>query len=486
MKTLEQKTALRKQRERAEIARLEAEKARPKRKYYPIYFIFVVSIVCLVDEVTTNSGKFMGTIIADYFFDNGSAQANTIKTIVDYVIIMFSGAAMVLKPLADRYGRKKFLVIYTLGMGLGLLIISIAHGIPGYVAGSILIQFCIPHDIHGIYIQECAPQKKRGTYFSLCKGAATLGLIIVPLLRDILKVNVPGHSEAWRNVYFTVAVVGVVISAVAMFLMRESDAFIDQRLSFLYLSDEERAARAGAKNLEKQKYGIIEGLKHIFKNKQLLWLGISLGFVMCSYQLTSNYDVILKFGWAAKTVEGFRDNPVFTESMSALGNAEVNKMLYLYPVGCAFVQFFPGILADKYGRKRATTVFAVSSILTYALFYIGSVNVWNPYLLGFFIGAACGSVWSFGDLLLLMTSESVETRLRVSVNTAAVLFAGVFYGVGMGLFAIATLSGNDALIAPVTLVMSMIGLTVGSVTMFLKVKDTKNADMSTVSAGDYN
>ena len=486
MKTLEEKTALRKQREAAEISRLQEEKARPKRKYYSIYFLFIVSIVCLVDEVTTNSGKFMGTIIADYFFDNGSSQANTIKTIVDYVIVLFSGVAMVLRPLADRYGRKKFLVIYTLGMGLGLFIISVTHGIPGYVAGSILIQFCIPHDIHGIYIQECAPQNKRGTYFSLCKGTATLGLILVPLLRDIFLVNVTGHPEAWRNVYFVVAVIGVVISAVAMFLMRESDAFIDQRLAFLRLSDEERAAQASAKNLENQKYGIIEGIKHIFRNKQLLWLGISFGFVMCSYQLTSNYDVILKFGWAAKTFDGFKDNPVFTESMSALGNAEVNKMLYLYPVGCALVQFLPGILADKYGRKKATTFFAVSSIVTYALFYIGSVNVWNPYLLGFFIGSACGSVWSFGDLLLLMTSESVETRLRVSVNTSVFLFSGAFYGVGMGLFAVATLSGNDALIAPVTLIMSMIGLTVGSITMFLKVKDTKDVDISTVKAGDFN
>lgn len=483
----EEKVLKRKQKEAKEIAKLEREKAKPRFAGYWFYFVFIISIVYLVDEVTTNSGKFMGTIVADYFFENGQAQGNTIKTICEFGIMLFSGLAMVLRPLADRFGRKLFMVIYTIGMGLGLIIIGISHSLPGYVCGAVFIQFCIPHDIHAIYIQECAPDKKRGTYFSVCKGIATLGLVLIPIFRDLFKVNELGHPEAWRNIYFLIAVIALIIAIVAALLMRESDAYIDTRLAQLRLTDEERRLKKEQEGRDKERYGLIEGIKHIFRNKQLLWLGIAFGFVFISYQLTCNYDVILKFGWAQKTIPNF-DPLMFVqdEALSAAGNARINQMLYLYPVGCALVEFLPGVLADKIGRKKATSFFAIGSIITYILFYVGSVNAWNPYMLGFFIGAACGCVWSYGDLLLLMTSESVETNLRVSVNTAIYIFSGSFYGVGMGLFALFTLSGNDALIAPVTLAMAIVGLSVGTFFLFSKVKDTKDVDISTVKASDFN
>ena len=479
--------AKRKASEAREIAKLEREKAKPRVLGYAFFFLLIISMVYLVDEVTTNTGKFMGTIVADYFFENGRAQGNTIKTICEFGIMLFSGIAMVLRPLADRYGRKLFLVLYTIGMGLGLSIIGISHAIPGYVIGAIFIQFCIPHDMHAIYIQECAPANKRGTYYSICKGIATMGLVLIPILRDIFKVNEVGHPEAWRNIYLIIAAIAFVMAVLAAFLMRESDAYIDNRLAQLRLSDEERRAQKEQEGIDNEKYGIIEGLKHMFKNKQLLWLGIAFGFVFISYQLTSNYDVVLKYGWGKKTIPGF-DPMMFLENaeLSVMGNARINQMLYFYPVGCALVEFLPGILADKLGRKKATSFFAVGSIVSYVLFYIGSMNAWNPHFLGFLIGAACGCVWSYGDLLLLMTSESVETNLRVSVNTAVYLFSGAFYGVGMGVFALCTLSGNDGLIAPVTLVMAAVGLTVGTFFLFTRVKDTKDVDISTVKASDFN
>lgn len=477
----------RKAREAREIARLEREKAKPRYAGYAFYFLFVIAIVYLVDEVTTNSGKFMGTIVADYFFENGNAQGNTIKTICEFGIMLFSAVAMVLRPLADRYGRKLFLVLYTIGMGLGLGIIGVSHRLPGYVVGSILIQFCVPHDVHVIYIQECAPAEKRGTYFSLTKGLATCGLVLIPLFRDIFKVNEVGHPEAWRSIYLMIGLIGLVIAIIAAILMRESDVYINNRLEQLRLSDEERARIKAQEGIDREKYGLLQGLKHLFRNKQLLWLGISFGFVFIAYQLTSNYDVILKYGWGMKTIPDF-DPMMFLndEALSVAGNARINQMLYFYPVGCALIEFLPGFLADKIGRKKATSFFAVSAIASYVLFYIGAMNAWNPHLLGFLIGAACGSVWSYGDLLLLMTSESVETNLRVSVNTATYIFSGSFCGVGMGIFALCTLSGNDALIAPVTLGLAVVGLTVGSFFLFAKVKDTKDVDINTVKASDFN
>ena len=59
--------------------------------------------------------------------------------------------------------------------------------------------------------------------------------MLVPYLRDRLMTDV---SE-WRNVYFIPAVVGVVVCFIALMCARETDAFIESRLSYLRKTPEE-------------------------------------------------------------------------------------------------------------------------------------------------------------------------------------------------------------------------------------------------------
>jgi len=485
----------RKAKEAKEIAKLEKEKAKPKYLNYLFWFLFIISIAYLVDEVTSNVGKFMGTVIADHFFANGGGNKDALKLAADVCVYLTAAAAFVLRPLADRYGRKLFLVIYTLGMGVGMLAISVATegSIPGWAIGAIIIQFCTPQDVHAVYIQESVPQAKRGTYFSISKGIATIGMMLVPLFRYVFGVG-EALDDKWRNVYFALAMVGVFAALLCALFLRESDIFIDTRLAYLKKTDEERAKDKEATAVAEAKFGLLQGFKHLFKSKQLLWIGISFGFVFMAYQLTSGYDSITKYFW------GLQNNPTngvfdvkmfdsqaaeYIESFAVAGDKFVTQMLFLYPVGCAVIEFLPGIIADKIGRKKATFFFAAGSIIFYALFYVSARFVWSPYLTGLFIGAACGSVWSYGDLLLLMSSESTETPLRVSVNTATYIFSGVFYGAEMGIFSAITLITGDASIAPVTLVITMIGLAIGTFFLLTKVKDTKDVDIYTVKASDF-
>lgn len=57
-----EKKALRKQKE---IAKWEKEKARPKRSYYIIYLIFIVSLIYVTDEIASQIGTLIKTEIAN-------------------------------------------------------------------------------------------------------------------------------------------------------------------------------------------------------------------------------------------------------------------------------------------------------------------------------------------------------------------------------------------------------------------------------------
>ena len=171
----------RKLHEAKELERLKKEKNKPQFVGYLFFFIFVITMVYMVDEIATNIGKFLEMdVLGKIFGSIEKANVSSERALVTTLIAVISGCAMFLRPLADRFGRKIFLVIYTFGMGVAMLIIAITSTIPGWVVGTLLIQMCIPHDMQQVYIEECVPAKKRATYYTVIKAIATLGMLMIP------------------------------------------------------------------------------------------------------------------------------------------------------------------------------------------------------------------------------------------------------------------------------------------------------------------
>ena len=104
-------------REQKELAHWQKEKARPKNKAYFWYLMLVLTLIYIIDEVTTNSVTQVEDGLIASFFPNTDAQ-----TAEGYINLLSTAAIglMILscfyKPLADRFGRKIFLLINTLGM----------------------------------------------------------------------------------------------------------------------------------------------------------------------------------------------------------------------------------------------------------------------------------------------------------------------------------------------------------------------------------
>ena len=152
-----------------EIAKWEKERAKPKRNHYFAYMVFVITLIYMTDEIASQIGTLMKTEIAGDLLASFGASSVGMLDILGMVVVPFQLIGLVYKPLADKWGRKKFLVINTFGMSLALLIIFLSDNLVLYFLGACLIQFFIPHDMHVVYIMETAPAKHRARVYACIK-----------------------------------------------------------------------------------------------------------------------------------------------------------------------------------------------------------------------------------------------------------------------------------------------------------------------------
>lgn len=282
-RTKEEKKAL-------EIARLEKEKAKPKGRGYFAYFILIVSIVYIADELATQVGTQMQNVVASSFFaplvgeEFAVARMSLINTIAGFSV----GVAFLYRTLADRFGRKIFLVINSAGIAIGLFAMSIATNIPVYAVGAFVLQFFVPHDMHQVYIQECAPAKRRATVGAVITSIGTLAVFLIPLMRSIFLTET--DLSGWRIIYMVPALIGLAASVIALLFVRESDAFVDARLRQLRMTEEEKKAAAASKSKQENGVGLWAALKFCVSHKQIRWLFIGGGFVSFGMLVTQYYE----------------------------------------------------------------------------------------------------------------------------------------------------------------------------------------------------
>ena len=461
-----------------EIAKWEKEKAKKKAPGYMAYFLLVICVVYIGDEVVTQIGGQMQSIIASQLFapivgaDVAVARMSAISSITGIA----SALAFLYKPLCDKYGRRPFLVLNTLGMGLGAVLISLATNIPVYLIGAAFAAFFTPHDMQAIYIQECAPAKYRASIYSTIKAISTLGMLMIPVLRSIF---IPGADlSGWRYVYLVPGLITVGAAVAAFFLIKESDAFVESRLRQLRMTDEEIAAAKAKKDDSQAQGGLIKSIKLAFRNKQLRWLLLSYGFIMWGMIVTMYYETTLTQGYAKQFLVSGMD----AEAAKTAATGLVTQALMLFSVGSAVFQFFPGFLADKLGRKKTAIIMSASVVACFLIYYFGANNGWNPYVVGFFCGACIGSYWYTGDLMGLMTSESTPTNLRASMMAVQPMISGMIFSVAMfGVMILINVLG-DAAIGICTLATVVPGMLIGLLMMIFKVKETNGIDMASVTA----
>ncbi len=451
-----------------EIEKWEKEKKRPKGNYYLVYLVFIITLIYTTDEIASQIGMLMKTEIAnDLFARFGNSSVGALE-VLGAIGLPFQILGLMYRPLADRFGRKAFLTINTFGMSLALLMIYLSGSIPMYFIGACLVQFFIPHDMHVVYIMETTPPKHRARIYSSIKFIATLGVMLVPMLRRLLMKDV----SQWRNVYIIPAVVGLVTCFVALFMARETDVFIDSRLKYLHMSEEEKNAQKAAKDAGSAQGGLLAALKFAMKDPQLRWLYITAALANIGFLGTINYQVILSYGYA-KGLHGSYSEEV----MNLVSTGPVTAALLLFPVGCAFSQLIMGFISDSKGRKTAAITVAANCLVAFLGFYFGASFGLAPALVGFLCGACIGSYYSLNDIIIMMVGESSPTNLRSSTMSAQfiVTAAGVVVSYGVGLPLVSVL-GNQAM-GPVSFALLVPGFVVALVVLWKKTRETKGVEL---------
>ena len=458
-----------KAREAKELARREKQVKFKENKFYLIYLFMILSLVFITDEIaSTISIQFQSNIVNEFFVQNMGmeyGQGLSIFSALGFITYPISLLMVLYRPLADRFGRKPFLVINTFCMALGLFIVYLSQEIVVYMIGGTLMGFMVSHDMQAVYILECSDEKSRARNYSIIKSVAILGTLLIPLLRETLMQNV---SEKWHLVYLVPAIIGFVLSFVALLCAKETHTFLTNRIKYLKTPIEERERKNKEEKLNNAQGGIINAVKFAFKHHQLRWLIIACVFFYFASLATSSY------------------NTVMAESAN-MSEQDITYALYLYPVGNALATLITGLVSDKFGRKTTIIAMGTGSLVCYSLFIASSMLSWTPFLTGFLIGGFMGCYWGAGDTIgSIMFSESAPTNLRSSVTVINTLLNGIIGGVASIIMMVVVPLIPVETFGYFYLCLTVPGL-IGAIIVMLKcVGETKGLDLTKVTGLEWD
>ncbi len=453
--------------EEKQLRKLNAKKEKGNYKGYFFVLIFLIALVNILDEVTSNlSVSVQSSFITEFFVNNPMfgktytfEQGLSLHSTIGVVSYVFGLITPFYKALADKWGRKPLFAISTLGMAVGLFVIYFSPNYPVFLLGYGIIGFFFGHDMQIIYILEEAPDKFRAIIYSVLKSLGIFGVVCIPVLRDMLMGNDP---TLWRRIFLAPAVVGVVAAALVVIFAKDTKVFMTERIAYLSIPYEERQRQ---KELEKQqkkaernKSGVINAVKYIFANPDTKYLIIS--------------HIIFDAGMPAIAL--YYESSMHTAGMTT---AEITKSLFVLPIVYAFLTFLSGFVADSIGRKKLIVGASILSATGFILFAVGINNLWNPYLIGGFCGLYQGCYWIGRDYMNIMMTEKVPTDIRASVVGAEGLL--VIIGLVVGYI----LAVVGMLVIPPYLTCLLIAVpvvSVAAVILALKVKETKGANLDEI------
>ena len=458
-------------REQREIARLEKAEKFHNAKNYFIILIVVLTIVYIVDELASNvRGTVSSFTICDLFhttfgspeYDKASGTLDLV-TMAGYLIYLISPFY---KTLADKYGRRLFLIINTLGMGVGMLVSIISHNIPLYILGTVIMTFFTPNDVQVIYLMECAPKQHRAKLCSITKGIA---LISVSLLGFLVKMFVDRDNPGtWRYVYAIPIILAFSIGILAIFLVKETPVFTKQRLEYLRAGEEERKAKAAAKKAAEEKeqsVSVMGAFKYIFTTRQTRYIAFVAILMAISTGYTGKFQNMIEVGVAKGAI---------TESGSEI-------ILMFYPLINGIFTLFCGFLTDALGRKKSALILGLWAALGLGVFAWGCSAELDPYITGFAYGFSIAGLWSISDMIyFVITSESTPTEIRASVVGSMQLLGMFGTGLNMAYNAVVTMIAGSMNLPFVLTVSYLPLMAISLIIMMWKVKETKDVDLDNV------
>lgn len=455
-------------REAKELRRRQEQLGRKQPPYYLIYLLVVLSIVYIVDEVSSNMGSSLKSeVVTDFFVRGKGMELNQGIALFDTMSMPLYATMIAMpfyKALADRFGRKPFLVINTVGMGVGLAVCLVAKAPIVYLIGMLIVNFFMYNDIQVVYVMEYAPDRSRAKLTSLTKAVGLLGVVLIPILRDIFMGN---DGSQWRKVFLIPAIMGIVIGFAAIFLMRETPVFLEKRVGYLRLTDEERKQQELEKKkaADQSKGGVGRALKFMLKHKQIRAVAICGIVFAVATGVTGYYEPIMK--------------------TAGMQTADITKVMYFNTVTYALLTAVSGFVIDGLGRKKSAVLLSVLAFLGLTAFVLSAQFGLSPAVIGIAYGAFQGGLWSVSDMLcLLIAGESSPTHLRASVMATMSLVFGLGTGLANGVIIVGMLFVKS--IGLLSLVVCAPFMIISIILLITQVHETRDVDLTTVTGEEWD
>ena len=465
-KTIKKNMKLQKS-EYRQLTKLKRVQSKTSSSGYFFVILFLIALVNIIDEVTSNlSVTVQSSFVTEFFVNNPLfgkyytyEEGLSLHTTISVFSYVFGVITPFYKALADKFGRKPLFAMSTLGMSAGLLITYLAPNYIVFLIGSAFISFFMGHDMQIIYILEEAPSKHRAKIYSILKALGIMGVVFVPTLRAFLMGDDP---TLWRRIFLVPAIVGIVACILVIVLAKDTKVFISERIEYLSRPFEERQKekleRKKNKVVDTNKIGVFNAVKIIFSNRDTAALMIS--------------HIVFDTGIAAVGL--------YYEScmhLAGMTTEEITKALFIQPFVYAALTFLSGVIADKFGRKNTIVGFSVICVSTFAMFAFGINNGWSPYVIGALCGFYQGSYWIGRDYMNVMMTEKMPTEIRAS----AVGAEGLLVCIGMALGYLVMIVGlNFVPVWLMCLLCAVPGVTASAVILGLKVKETKGCNLDLV------
>ena len=351
------------------------------------YLLFVIFVAALSGFLF---GYYTGIISGALIFQTPAFQLSIIEQgmVVSFILLGAILGALIAGFLADRFGRKRTMMITAVIFVIGAIIICLSDSLEMLLLGRLIsgLGVGVVSVVTPLYLAEISPPHYRGTFVSGYQLAITLGILGSFIVNYFF-----ADSGNWRGM-FGIGIFPALLQGVSLFFVPESPAFLfGQGFDALAIKTLSRLRKdtAWRHQIEVMKGGASShkkgGWKILFSSK--LRFCVLIGVVLSIFQQITGINTVIYYSPKIFEMAGFTTASIAI--LATLGIGIINVFATLFSVW----------LLDRVGRR--------------ILLLIGS------------LGMAC----SLGSLSIAFFSQSA---LIDQIALFSLMGYVVFFAIGLG------------------------------------------------------
>ena len=342
-------------------------------------FLIILSLAAILDSYSTTTPNAIQTSIATAFL-----QVPPFNAFPSDAVLAFGGLfvsfglyfVFLIQVLLDKFGRKRMLMVTTLGMGICAFLLMISQNFFMYITILFFNSFFYNADVFIAYASEEAESNKRMKYVNVILIGGLLGSLLMIAARSRL---ITETVDLWRGMFIIPIIIGILTTLLIQFKLEESSKY--------ELVKGEREANPRV---------LREEIRALFKIKEAQSYKFLL-IVALIFGMTHSLTLFLGQKYAVETLL------ISEEEFSLVALISIPGVLIVYVIN--------GILADRIGRKPLLYLWSIVLPVAILLFAYATPIVGNRIVFLVYPLATL-AYWGVYNSIRQLTLETIPTRIR--------------------------------------------------------------------------